>query len=250
MAIINILINLKTKIVLSTIISIILSWYISVLAHEFSHSTMAWYFGYITSPTAIKIDNWLLFTPTVTMLAEGNPFTESFIVSSGLVMTTILLLVSWFFLHQQFIQKNTFLVSFFFWLAVANLMEVFSYIPNRVFSNGDIWEIIIGLNISPLWIFIPGVVMIVVVIYLFYRYEVIRMSKLLPIESLFMQRLYLWLTFWPLIIPVLHWKKAVLIKWELLSDITNMTSLVLVLTILFVFDPAHKWVKETIEREF
>lgn len=245
----NILINLKAKIVLSTIISIILSWYISVLAHEFAHSTMAWYFGYIISPTTIKIDNWLLFTPTVTMLAEGNPFTESFIVSSGLMMTTILLLLSWFFLHQQFIQKNTFLVSFFFWLAIANLMEIFSYIPNRVFSNGDIWEIIIGLNISPLWIFIPGVVMIVVAIYLFYRYEVITMFKLLPIESLFMQRVYLWLTFWPLIVPVMHGQKSVLIEWELLSSITNIASLILVVIILFVFDPAHKWVKETIKRQ-
>jgi hypothetical protein len=130
-----------------------------------------------------------------------------------------------------------FLLSLFFWLANINLMEMFSYL-NRTFVMGDIYEFIQGLNISPLWILVPNLVFVGWGLYQFYRYEYIKMLRLLFIQTNLMKRLFLWLTFWPLPLTIIYWGQPVM--WNLLSDIINIISLAVIILIIILNDPIKR----------
>ncbi len=177
------------------------------------------------------------------ILASGHGDREALIGISGISVTTILFLISLLFLNKESIQKNFLWLSFFFWLADLNLMEMFSYI-NRTFVMGDIYEFIQGLDISPLWIFIPNIILVGWGIYRFYRYEIIKMFKSLPIKTIAMRRIFLWLTFWPLPLTIVYW--AAPVGWKLLSNITNIISLLIVISIIIFYDPARSWIKKTL----
>jgi hypothetical protein len=240
----------SVKVLVLTLISIILTYYISVLMHEYGHATTAWLLGYKKSPVDIYIGNWLLLPVSEAVdyagiLASGHGLSEALIGISGISVTFFLFLISLLLLNRRYIQKHILLLSFFFWLANINLMEMFSYI-NRTFIMGDIGEFVQGLNISPLWIFIPGVFIVCLAIYRFYSVEIIKMFMLLPIKTVFMQRIFLWITFWPLILTALYWGRS--LGWELLAAITNSVSVFIVILILILCDPARSWIRNNIEK--
>lgn len=234
------------KIVLITLFSILATYYVAVLLHEYSHAMMAWILGYKKSPFDIYIGNFLLLPVSESVnyhsiLASGHGQDEAIIGISGITMTVVLFLISLFILKSQFILKKILFLSFVFWLADINLMEIFSYI-NRTFVMGDIGEFVQGLAISPLVIFIPGLIFVGWGLYRFYKVEIIKMYRLLPIKSTVMRRFYLWITFWPLVLTVVYWGQP--IGWRVLSLVTNITSLLLVISILILCDPSRSWVRE------
>ena len=55
---------------------------------------------------------------------------------------------------------------------------------------GDIGEFVQGLNISPLWIFIPSTIIIYFALYRFYRYEVPKMLNT-PQQCEYLEKRYL-----------------------------------------------------------
>jgi len=240
------------KIFFYTILSIILSYYVAILAHEYGHATMAWLFGYKTSPFDIKYGSWYLMPVSedvdyASILASGYGTREALIGISGISVTIILFLISLFFLRKNGVQKRPLILSFFFWVASINLMEMFSYL-NRTFVMGDIGEFVQGLNISPLWVFIPFTILVCWGLYRFYRYELIKMFKLLPITTTIMRRIYLWFTFWTVPPTLIYWGKIVNADWQLLSNITNGISIIVIIFILIVCDPSRNWVKKTVWR--
>lgn len=240
------LIKIKVlKIFLITLISIILTYYVAVLAHEYGHATTAWLFGYKSSPFEIIYGNWYLVPVSehvnyAAILASGHGNREALIGITGISVTTILFLISLFFLNRQYIQKNILFLSFFFWLADINLMEMFSYL-NRTFVEGDIYEFIQGLNIFPLWILIPNIILVSWGLYQFYRNNLVKMFKLLPIHTNTMRRIFLYITFWPLPLSIVYWAPPV--SWHLVSNTMNTISLLIILFILISCDPSRNWIK-------
>ncbi len=234
------------KIVLFNILSVILVYYIAILLHEYGHATTAWFLSYKSSPFDIDYRNWFLLPVSEgvnypSILASGHGVAEALIGISGISVTVILFLLSFYFINRQFILKNTFLLCFFFWLMDINLMEMFSYVPNRSFIMGDIGEFVQGLNISPLWFVIPGTLLVCLALYRFYRYELLKMFALLPIKTIVMQRIFLWCTFWPLLFSIVYWEPPIANK--ALSYGANLFSLLLVLLIIFICDPKRCWIR-------
>lgn len=235
----------KLTIFLITILSIILVWYIAVLLHEYAHATTAWLFGYKKSPFNIYIGNWYLMPVSEavdysSILAAGHGVREALIGISGIAITTILFFISLLFLKSQSVQKNILLLSFFFWLADINVMEMFSYL-NRTFVMGDIYEFIQGLAISPFLILIPNFILVCWALYRFYRYELIKMFTLLPIKSITMRRIFLWITFWPLPMGIIYWEQPV--GWVFLSNTINAVSILIIISIIILCDPTRKWIR-------
>jgi len=92
--------------------------------------------------------------------------------------------------NPEIIQRN--ILSFFFWLASINLMEMLSYL-NRALVMGDIYEFIQGLKISPFLNF-PNVIIVGFGLHRFYSYEIAKMFKLLTIKSDIFRRLFILVT--------------------------------------------------------
>ncbi len=227
--------------------SIILTFYLAILTHEYAHATMAWIFGYKSSPFDIQYGSWYLVPVSeavdyARILSSGHGVQEALIGISGIFSTFILFIVSILFLNWNFIKRNNLLLSLFFWLASINLMEMFSYL-NRTFVMGDIGEFIQGLNISPLWIFIPSIVIVGLGLYRFYRYELIKMYLLLPIKRTLFRRVFLWMTFWTLPLSLIYWGPTMDTNWQLVSNLTNIFSILVVLTILIIYDPSRNRIK-------
>lgn len=234
-----------------TVINVILVYYIAVLCHEYGHSMVAWMFGYKQNPFDINYGSWYLMPISENVdfkaiYASGHPYQSGLIGIAGIFVTTMLFLISLYFLNQKYILRSPFLIYFFFFLAAMNLMDIGAYIPNRTFSGtngdmshtgGDIGEFLHGFNLSPFWIFIPGVILVTLAFYRFYNVELKKIYALIPEKNLLLKRITLWVTFWPLILLIAYWTPPA--EYKILSYASNIYSVILVIFILIVCDPKN-----------
>jgi hypothetical protein len=231
-------------------LSIIIVHYFGTLAHEYGHATTAWLFGYKKTPFDIYIGNWLLIPVDEavnynSLLASGHGIQAALIAISGITVTAFLFLLSLYSLNREQIKKSPFLLSIFYWLAVQSLMVFFQYVPNNTFTiEGDIGRFIHGLNISPLWVFIPGTLLVLLAFYRMYRYETIKMFALLPIKTNIMKRIFLLTTFWMYVELMIYWTPPATFK--VLAWSSHIFSTLLVIFILISCDPSRTWVKRNI----
>jgi hypothetical protein len=237
----------KFNVFLVTIICIILTYYVAILLHEWGHGTAAWLFGYKHTPFDIIYGSWYLMPVSENVdydaiMAAKHGTRAALIGIAGPTVTLVLFLISLFMLQLKRIQKNIFSLSFFFWLANINLMEIFSYIPNRTFTTGDISRFNHGFNISPFWIFVPVTLFVIYAFFRLYGFEIIKMYAFLPIQSTWMRRLFLWLTFWILILQIVYWSRP--FEYKIVAYTANILSLLFILIILIICDPANNWVKQ------
>ena len=123
----------------------------------------------------------------------------------------------------------------FFWLGAINVMEMFTYVPNRVFIEGDITEFYRGFGISPFWVFIPGTVLVLWSLYRFYSKEIQKLYALFRSESYGVKRFLLYLTFWPLAITFIYWVMPK--QHVILSFLTNVVSILIVIYLVILGDP-------------
>ena len=232
----------KAKILLYSFVCLILTYYISVLAHEYSHATMAWIFGYKKSPFDILYGSWYLMPVSENVdyqaiLASSTPWHGGLIGIAGIGMTVILFFLSLFFLDRKWIKSSCFATIFFFWLGAINVMEMFTYVPNRVFIEGDITEFYRGFSISPFWIFIPGTVLVLWALYRFYSKEVHKLYALFRSKSHGIKRCLLYSTFWPLVITFIYW--VIPKQYVALSFLTNIISILVVIYLAILADPKY-----------
>jgi hypothetical protein len=225
--------------ILINIICIIVTYYVAVLLHEYGHAAMAWHFSYKASPFDISYGSWLLIPVSEAVdyqkiLASGHGSQEALIGISGISVTIILFCISMFSLNQKLIQKTPLFLGLAFWLADMNVMEMFSYL-NRTFIMGDLGELIQGSNISPLWVFIPGCLIVGFSLYCFFQFMFYKWFTLSNIKSIYTKRIFLWLTFWPLLFSVIYSEAPT--DWKLLSYSVNIFSVIVVCYILKSCDP-------------
>jgi hypothetical protein len=135
---------------------------IAYFCHEYSHSFVAWLFGYKSNPFAIEygrfnIRNVLLQTQVDedvsyrTILAQGQGHIAALIAFAGMGFGNgSLYLFSRRLLRKKKVRIHVPLFLFSFWLCFMNVANFYDYIPVRTFTtHGDIAYLSQGLNISP-----------------------------------------------------------------------------------------------------
>jgi hypothetical protein len=136
---------------------------VTIVAHEFVHSTAAWLLGYMPSPLSIVWGNpvtmrgWDEEVPYDQLsLNPGNP-AQAVIGASPLVFHTIVVAVGLYVLQQPAMTKRKWLFHTLYWAVVVSLMELISYIVMRPFaSGGDTFHFNHGLGFLPGFSSSPG----------------------------------------------------------------------------------------------
>jgi len=153
--------------VLGTIVLIIIAHHAMVLLHEWSHATVAYSFGLKQSPFDIIYGNWTLLDADENinygrLLNSGQPWIASLIAASALFMNVVLFLASRWMLTRQWRRKHVWSVLAWYWFALFNIAELYSYIPLRTFSkSGDVGHFVAGLGISPWVVLVIGTPLII-----------------------------------------------------------------------------------------
>ncbi len=142
-----------TVLFMITLVTVIGAHHGMVLCHEWSHSTAGWLLGYKAQPFDIIYGDWTLFHAEEDIdyepLFRSYPWKASLIAGAALVTNVVLYWLSQAGLRRAATQRKPLLCQAFFWFAVFNLAELYSYMPLRAFSpNGDVGHFETGFGIS------------------------------------------------------------------------------------------------------
>lgn len=232
-----------------------ISYYICVLLHEWGHGIVAWLFGVKEAFYDVQYGGWLMLetdenVPYNQLLSEGRGVVAALIGIAGLSMSLSLLLLSLFLMHK--IRNHPFTYLFFYWIAVVNMIPLVQYLSVQTFtSTGDVGRFTHGLNLSPWWIFPPGVLFIAFTLYIILARALPKTYALLQIRSLYGQ------------ILLLATSLSVMFLW-IYSHGYNpfrdrgggeanlflaFISISLVPLLFFICYPSRKWVKGEVERQ-
>ncbi|MBN2479043.1 MAG: hypothetical protein JXA94_02325 [Parachlamydiales bacterium] len=171
-----------------------------VLLHEYTHSTVAYLFGYKSNPFDIYYSDPLLFNVFEKVdydliFAQGKNYIVGLIGISAIITNAILFILSTILLNIKFSKKSLFVYSFLFWFSLINLAEIFSYIPIRTFSNyGDIFHFVKGFNINPWWVCFFGTIFVLIGIWLVFFKGLPKVYKVLNLKTKFTKSIYLFLS--------------------------------------------------------
>lgn len=132
--------------------------------HEYAHATTAWIFGFKSNPFDIIYGGWnwpnMLFLANIDENVNYDLINQmghgkfiSLIAFAGPGIATLsIYLITLYLLKKSF---NQYLYYLVLWINLANIRELWAYVPLRALStHADIANINHSLNISPWWIFI------------------------------------------------------------------------------------------------
>lgn len=154
-----------------------------VLAHEHTHSTVAWLLGYSRTPFTVVWGNlvtlrgWDEGVDYDTLFPRpGNP-AEAAIGGSPLALHALLIALCLPALGRSRFRGSATAFFALYWLTVLNLAELIAYLWMRPFiSTGDTGRFAQGLNISNWWLFLFGSAFLLVTLSVFTRRVVPRVD--------------------------------------------------------------------------
>lgn len=169
----------------------LINYYLCTLLHEWGHGFTAWLFGVKEAFFDIHYGGWLfLDTHEHVPYDQLNGTTAALIAVSGLLVTLVLFLLSLALMNR--IQKHPLAYLFFYSTALVNLIPLVQYFPIQTFSSGgDVGHFIKGLQISPWWVFFPGLLFTSFALYQMLAKALPKAYALLPIRSLWGRNLFL-----------------------------------------------------------
>ncbi|MBN1431145.1 MAG: hypothetical protein JW931_00050 [Methanomicrobiaceae archaeon] len=159
-----------------------LAQYISVFFHEYSHSTMAYLLGVINyNPLYINYGHgWTLSglsefddkTVYIAAIEQGHGMYVALIAIAGPMMNVALAVISLALLTRERVRSSLLLFSFLFWLALHNVSQVWSYIPQRSvwYNGGDFYWVAEGSGLNPWITTVSGLIFIITGFILVYIY--------------------------------------------------------------------------------
>lgn len=236
--------SLKTFVI--NVICFFLTYYLAILLHEYGHGTTAWLYGFRQTPwDGVIYGGWFLQHVDEGVhyhhLMSLHAYTEVALIGiSGAVVSTVLLLISFFALSRQRIQKCPIAFAFFFWFLIVNMVPITQYFCLSVFSQGgDMGHFVHGLQISPWWMFVPGTIITIAFLARVLMVEVPKAYQALKLQSVWAKRLLLFVTlaeiFWML---YLHEYNPIADNHGILIDqVLAVGSIFLVPVLFFVFNP-------------
>ncbi len=247
------------KIFTAFAVTLPLMYYMVVLLHEWGHGTTAWLFGDKNSPFDIRYGGWFLMNCDEAvsydrLLAEGHGLQAALIGISGFTVNAILFGLSLHFLSRRKTSGSVWALGALFWSCILNWMAMFGYIPLNTFSvQGDVGRFVHGLQISPLWVFIPGTLLIGWALVRLLRKELIRVYVFAPIRTLAMKRVLLTATLFFLFLFLFLFTRGYNPFTDSgapqISQILAACSILLFPILLLVCDPSRSWVQQAIEEQ-
>jgi hypothetical protein len=136
---------------------------LTAFIHEYAHSFTAWALGFKDNPFNIIYGGWswqnIFFLANIDENVNyavidqlGYQHFISLIAFAGPGIGTLLVyLISLYLLRKKF---NSYLYYLIFWINLAQIRELWAYVPLRALStSADIANINHSLSISPYWIF-------------------------------------------------------------------------------------------------
>ncbi|NGX34059.1 MAG: hypothetical protein K1060chlam1_00406 [Candidatus Anoxychlamydiales bacterium] len=187
------------KDILATIILLLIAHILMVTIHEFTHSFIAWIFGFKKSPFHLHFADFTLFlvddqTDYTAMLSQNRNILAAMTAIIPNILNACFYVISAILCSSKKIQEKIYLYSFFFWFMIVNIGQVYSYILWRTFeTHGDVSIFLEGLNISPYWLFIPGILFIIFSVYNILKHQILRAYKTLKISHVWTRAIFLFL---------------------------------------------------------
>lgn len=236
------------------LITFILAYYTCILLHEWGHGTAAWWFGQKSNPFDIYYGGWALLhvdenVDYESLILVGQGTHAAIIGASGVSVSIFTLLISFLMVRCPNIQKSTFLFTFFYFSLALSVVPLLQYFILTTFSTeGDIGRFITGLNISPWWVFIPGTIFVMFILWEIFKKEVPRAYAVIPIKSLWERRLFLFFTLAIIFLFIYSHGYNPLTDQgtTLISKVMAVISILLVPVIFIICDPSRKWVKKAL----
>ncbi|MFA4876355.1 MAG: hypothetical protein WC586_03005 [Methanoregula sp.] len=143
-----------------------------ILLHEFTHSITAHLLGVMPDPFGIVWGNSITMTGWdegvrySQLWATGRDLDGAITGVMPLVVHTIIITCGLILLLSGVLRKHKWGFHLVFWFIVANMMELFAYMPMRAFaSNGDTGNFNHGMGLSPWVLLIPGTILVLLLLY-------------------------------------------------------------------------------------
>lgn len=236
--------------VMTTLLLIVITRYVMVLLHEWTHGTVAWLLGVKSNPFNIYYGDWTLLQVDeavnyLQLYNSGRIWAVASIAITPIIINTLLYLSSLLIISRASIQKRKLTYQFSFWFALMNLGEVYAYIPIRTFgTHGDVGNFIRDLNLSPWLIYLPGTLLVGIATWYFLKYILPRAYYHLNILSLWLCSFYLFLV---LIVYFFFFGLAGANTYGIVSHVFSWTSVALIPVFFVIFFPSRNWVVTEIE---
>ena len=239
---------------LVTIISIIASYYIAIILHEWGHGTVAWIYGYKEAFYDVNYGGWRLQgvdenVPYNQILAAKQGTAAAMIGIAGLSVSILLFLISLAVMAK--IKSSGVLYSFFYWFSVINMVPIIQYLTVQTFSvQGDVGRFIHGLDISPWWVFVLGTLFICFALYRLLRVAVPKAYAIIPIKTLWVKRCFLAVSLGIMFLLIYSAGYNPLSDpgMPLISKAYAVLTMLLVPLLFFLCNPSLKWVKKQTQK--
>jgi len=246
--------NRSYSVLIATLLSLIVGYYLMVFFHEWGHGTVAWLMGYKDNPFNVKYGGWLLLrvdeaVPYDRMLEAHHGVAVALIGITGVTVNVILFILSLIGLSK--IKKGYWCYTFLYWFACMNMYPIFQYFTAQGFSaDGDVGRFVYGLGISAWWVFLPGVLFIIVSFTYFFRTLVPKAYALLRLRNLRTKRFFL-LASLAIVFLLVYTHNYTPLKdpgMPLIGKIFAVCSIILVPVLFFICNPSNNWVRIKIQK--
>lgn len=142
---------------------------LTILVHEYAHSTTAWLLGYTPSPLTViwgnlvTVRGWDEGVPYDQLFPSGGNPAEALIGGIPLLMHTVFVVMCLYLLQRRTTKERKPLFYALYWFVVINLAELIAYIVMRPFAGGgDTGRFNQGLRLSPWFLLVGGTVFILI----------------------------------------------------------------------------------------
>jgi len=189
-----------------TVIFFLISHYIILFSHEWTHGSLAYLFGYKPNPFCIQygINSWtdIFLFPKIDEAVQysylyfiGHPYEAGIIaITPPLLVNGGQYLICMYLLSRPWIQKSHWTFYFIFWLAIMALGNWYDYIPIRAFAyTGDVGNFNHTFGISPWWIYIIGTYIVIFFLWHFLKIQLPRLFRIMGIKNNFSRVLLLFI---------------------------------------------------------
>jgi len=170
--------------IIATIVLVLLADFLMVMIHEFSHTILAWATGHLSSPFDVffttkglfSIDNRIDYDM---IIQQGYHITAAVIAIVPNIVNPVIFVICAWFLYSPKLQDKPYLYYFIFWFMIANFGQFYSYMYRAFEIYGDADVVVRALKISPYWLFIPSILIIVFGAYNILKHQVLKLYKIM-----------------------------------------------------------------------
>lgn len=161
----------------------------------------------------------------------------------------LLFIISLYLLNRPSIRKKPYLFYFLFWFNLMNLGNFYDYVSIRTFAkHGDVYNFVMGFNISPWLVYIVIGYLVVYLIWHFFTKTLISAYKVLDIHSISLRAVlmiicvFILFGFFGGIVGIMISSKP--IDYTDISHFLSLTSFLMIPGVMVACWPTRLWVQQ------